>query len=263
MAAFPSISLHASPSSSRIVIVIFSHPSDMHGFGAVVGVNENQSLLVDPQFGDKIEYLTDQGVELTDEIPPRPCLSDTSELRCRQDGSVAYLRRKHREERRFRGLPSMLDDKLPHLFEEQQICLDEFVSWGHPPSIVVPSPFASGVGKFRRLMSPVSRNLSIFNIDVKWIRRRTVWSDERLVEASHVGTINKWRAFFIVNQLRSLKTATELLAVFIKPSEAHMPFSEDTGVISFFLEHVAKSERARLEETRATGAFKRRATSTC
>ncbi len=49
VAALPRIALHASPSTGSGVVVILTHPVYMYGLGAVVRVENNQCVIINPE----------------------------------------------------------------------------------------------------------------------------------------------------------------------------------------------------------------------
>ena len=50
--------------------MVLPHPVDVDGFGAVVRVEQDERLLVDPELVYQIENPADQGVEFMDESRP-------------------------------------------------------------------------------------------------------------------------------------------------------------------------------------------------
>ena len=48
MASFPAITLHTSPASGCIMVVILPHPVNMQRLGPIVGIEDHQRVVVDP-----------------------------------------------------------------------------------------------------------------------------------------------------------------------------------------------------------------------
>ena len=56
--AFPCVAFHPTPSSGSVMLVIFTHPNRVHGFGAVVGIEDDERVFIHSQFFQVIEQIT-------------------------------------------------------------------------------------------------------------------------------------------------------------------------------------------------------------
>ena len=64
---------------------------DMQGFGTVIGIEQNQGVVIDAQFFDQVKSLPNDRVELKNKIATSTRFGFTSKIRSRQNGSVGNL----------------------------------------------------------------------------------------------------------------------------------------------------------------------------
>ena len=230
----------------------------MHGFGSVVGIEQDERLLVDSELIDKFDNSTHENVEFPHEVSPGARVRCSVEFRSGKNRSVSDLGREDGEEGLLRVVLSVFCDELPRLFVEEQVCFDELIPGSHPSLIIVPAPFATGIREVRPLMALARGNghHAVLDVDVKWVGRGAIGSDKRLIETASIGTVNQRRAFLIVDEKRVLEPTSQTVAVLVEPGESHVPLPENTRPIAFLSEHFSECERTGLEVARSSRSLK-------
>ena len=121
VAAFPVVAFEAAPRASAVVLVVLAHLDGCGDFGAVVAGEEDEGVFGEVEALKGFEELSDNVVELEDEVAVRAGVGFAFEIVGGKGGEVDGLGGVEEEEWLERGFLGVLFEELDAFFEEEEV----------------------------------------------------------------------------------------------------------------------------------------------
>ena len=253
VAAFPVVAFEAAPRAGAVMLVVLAHLEGGGDFGSVVAGKEDEGVLGEVEALECFEELSDNVVELENEVAVRAGVGFAFEIVGRKGGKVDGLGGVKEEERLARRFLGVLLQEADAFFKEEKVNFFEVEVGGDFSRTVVVGVGMFGQGGAVEDLGWGDGNAVAVDVGVEPVGCGAASGAVEVVESSVKRAV--WDGAGVVDSMDGRESVlADGVSVLVKEGEADVPFADEGGCVSFSLEHGGEGEAIFFDEAGASGA---------